>query len=294
MSAISAITTGARRACTQIGQNMKSGKGLQKAAKFFEADGFNMNTIAFNTLLLSAVIGPRILQARDADERREILTRDSITILTILFAMKGLKAGFSKLMTKPTGLVLAKDGPNTKNCKNIFSKFYDYIRPSGVAAMSSEQIASKYGNITSKEDLTKLVKFLGENGGDPSKALNLNRELSEVTTEALGDIKGKGAKEIIELIEKDTNGKVNNLIKKLTDINNPLTKAGKRVNAWFQAGSLGLVVSFIGFGLPALNKKLTTKNHQKNTQLNNAALPRPLFNNNYTQLQRETFKDFIG
>jgi len=284
----------ATKTCSNIGSNFAKSKTLQKVGKFFEADGFNMGGAAFNTLILSAVVAPRMIQARDADERREILTRDATTILTLLFAMKGLKAGFSKAMSKVNGLVLTNKG--AAEGKNVVAKAFDYIKPSGISSLSSGQITSKYGQISTKDELVKLLEYVKNGKGNIAKVLNTGKELAGETAHALGDISKKGADEIIDMVKKAPEEKLSGILNILKDVENPLTKAGKKVNALLEAGSLGIIISFLGFGLPAINKKITEKNHMKNKVLNREPLPAPLFNNSLkiTPNQKEVFKQFLG
>ena len=259
--AISAIRSTLAKGVEQVGSKFQASKVMKNANKFFETDGFNMGSTAFNTLIMTAVVLPRLVQARDNDERREILTRDMTTVLTLLFAMKGINAGLSKLVSNATGLVLTNK-PNASG-KNVLAKAFDYIRPSGIRAMNDKEIISKYGQITNKESLIKLFEYIKDGGGNIAKTLNIKGDLAKNVKSALGDIKDMGADDIINKVK----GMSEESLKGITDIlkspNNPIAKKCKGISGWFQAGALGVIIGFLGFGLPAINKIMTSKAHAK-------------------------------
>ena len=86
----------------------KEGSFASKLNKFTEGRGMNPGRGAFLALISVCTLIPRFMQARDADERSEILRRDVTSILTITFAMKAIKAGLSALMAKKSGLQIGR------------------------------------------------------------------------------------------------------------------------------------------------------------------------------------------
>ncbi len=248
--------------CENIGKKFSTSKVLKKANKFFETDGFNFGSTAFNSLVMGAVILPRFIQARDNDERREILTRDTTTIATLLFAMKGINAGLSKAVSKATGLVLTNK-PNASG-KNAFAKIYDYIRPSGIRAMSEKEILSKYGQIANKDSFVKLLEYVKDGGGDIAKTLNIKGDLADGVKSALGNIKGMSADDIINKVKEMSEDSLKGIVKVLESPNNPIATKCKHISAWFQGGALAVIIGFLGFGLPAINKVMTSRAHAKN------------------------------
>lgn len=260
-----------KKAVSNLGSKVCSSTKLQKINKFFEPDGISMAPYAFMGLISGFVVVPRVIKARDADERREILTRDVLTIATLLFAMKALSAGFSKIASKKTGLVLT-NGKVDKSA-GIFKKLGAYLHPNGgVSAMSNENIISKYTHIEDKRTLGNFLDYIHTNDGDVRKVLTLDNKNNGVLTKAAKEVFGDGignmsAEDIIGKVKAADANKLEPLLKVLNSDANPLVKTAKGVNAWLQAGSLGVIVSLLGFGLPAINKAITNKKYEKQAQV---------------------------
>ncbi len=267
---VSKIFAPVKKAVSNLGSKVATSAKLHSVNKFFEPDGVSLAPYAFMCLLSGFVIVPRVIKARDNDERREILTRDVLTIATLLFAMKGLSAGFSKFASKKTGLILT-NGKVDKNA-NIFKKLGAYLHPNGgIKAMSSDDIISKYTRIEDKKTLGNFLDYIQTNDGDVKKVLTLdskkNGALSQATKEVFGgSIDNMKAEDVIQTIKSADDSTLAPLLRVLSSKDNPLVKAAKGVNAWLQAGSLGVIVSFLGFGLPAINRAVTNKRHEKQAQ----------------------------
>ncbi len=264
---VNKIFTPVKKAVSNLGAKVCSSTKLQKINKFFEPDGISIAPYAFMGLISGFVVAPRVVKARDDDERREILTRDVLTVATLLFAMKALSAGFSKIASKKTGLVLT-NGKLDKNA-GILKKLGAYFHPNGgISAMSSDDIISKYTHIEDKKTLGNFLDYIHTNEGDVKKVLMadakksgpLSKAAKEVLGENIGDMK---AEDIIQKIKSADEGTLSGLIEILKSKNNPLVKTAKGVNAWLQASSLGVIVSFLGFGLPAINRAVTNKKYEK-------------------------------
>jgi hypothetical protein len=269
---VNKIITPVKDAVSNLGSKVCKSVKLQKINKFFEPDGISIAPYAFMALISGFVVAPRVVKARDDDERREILTRDVLTVATLLFAMKALSAGFSKLASKKTGLVLT-NGKVGKGA-GFLKKLGAYFHPNGgVSAMSNEDIISKYTHIGDKRTLGNFLDYISTNDGDIKKVLTLDSKkggvLSQATKEVFGNIDEMEAEDIIKTVRTADSEKLAPLIKVLNSDKNPLVKTAKGVNAWLQAGSLGVIVSFLGFGLPAINKLVTNKKYEKQTQKNN-------------------------
>lgn len=292
----------------------KDGSFASKVNKFTEGRGINPGRGAFLALISICTLVPRFLQARDADERSEIVRRDVTTILTITFAMKAIKAGLSALMAKKSGLPLTFT--NIPENANPLKKALGYFQQKGTTAFSAEDITANYANIDGKEALTRFLGFVDDNKGSVGKVLTFDRAkgsrgdgaLTQAAKKLLGENFDftKPGKEIIAAVQsKDaSNSAFSELSNILKDTNaNPISKFGKGINAKFETVALIAVASFLGFGLPKLNEKLTKDKYLHNDgnikdtyKDPNIDLPY-LKPNAYTTLnnnQKMIFQNFLG
>lgn len=314
-----------------IGQQMSSGvtkigravqkpdSFVQKANKFVEGRGMNPGRSAFLALVYSCTLIPRLLKARDKDERLEILRRDLVTVTTICFAMKALKAGSCQIAAKKTGLPLVD--PVSLKDANPFVKALGYFQERGATAYSADDIAVNYSNVKGKDMLTRFLTFVDENNGNVGKVLTFDRAktsifgkktpdgpLTKASKKLLGnkfDFTQSGS-DIINAINKlDENNAGFKAIEEAlkNDKSNPVTRFGQGVSSKFETASLVAVAGFLGFGLPKLNEKLTKDKYfnkkdggtLKPTYQNpNYPLPQYSFHNALNQNERNVFQAFLG
>lgn len=253
----------------------KDGSFASKVNKFTEGRGINPGRGAFLALISICTLVPRFLQARDTDERSEIVRRDVTTIVTITFAMKAIKAALSALMAKKSGLPLTFT--NIPDNANPLKKALGYFQQKGTTAFSAEDITANYANIDGKETLTRFLGFVDDNKGNVGKVLTFDRAkgskgdgaLTQAAKKLLGENFDftKSGKEIIAAVQsKDaSNSAFSELSNILKDTNaNPISKFGKGINAKFETVALIAVASFLGFGLPKLNEKMTKDKYLSN------------------------------
>ena len=159
---INKISQAATKVSKKVGEVILSNKPsqagakkvLEKANKFLQGESYNPGRGAYYLLMGGFVIAPRLLKAREPDEFREILTRDTVTVLTILFAMKGLQSGMCNLAQKKSGLVLVKDlvGKDAKKLQRLKG----YLNPEGgILPLGSDEIAARYSRYHSKRSFVK-------------------------------------------------------------------------------------------------------------------------------------------
>ncbi len=274
----------ARKTCQNLGAKVTKSFSADTADKFVklnkftETDGVAMAQASFITLVGTCVIIPRLLKARDNDERREILTRDITTVATMLLAMKALRGSFSDTVGKMTGMVLTKNAGNP-DAKGI-KKLGQYLNPmGGISSLDEKEIKTIYSQFKDKESIIKFLKNLDEKGGNSDKVMAriLNSGEQDIIGKIFGIKKIEGMeetakklfgenleiKDVIETIEKADDETIKPILDVLNNDNNPLVKMAKGTNAWLQAVSLGIIIGFTGFGLPAINKALTDKRHAK-------------------------------
>ncbi len=197
---INKITSYAADATKKLGKTILNNKpegaalskGLNKVNDFFQGKSYNPGQGAYYVLMGGFVIAPRLLQAREPDEFREILTRDVTTVLTLLFAMKGLKSGMCSAAQKKAGLSLVKDSVGKDAGK--FKRLLGYLNPNGgITALDSKQIISKYSGINSKDALVNTLTTLDKEGGSVAKMFSVEKQKS-----VLGQKVSEGVKKLTE------------------------------------------------------------------------------------------------
>ena len=224
---INRVTSAISRGATKIGQTIldnkpdgsKLGNGLRKVNNFIQGESYNPGRGAYYFLMGGCVIAPRLVQAREPDEFREILTRDIITVLTILFAMKGLKSGMCTAAQKKAGIPLVEDlvGKNATKIKRLKG----YLNPNGgITALDSVEINSRYSRIFTKDELVNTLKTVDNEGGNIasmfsvetkggffSKLFGIEKKtpLLDAAKEMFGDdFATKSNQELIDIVENIT------------------------------------------------------------------------------------------
>ena len=248
-----------------------------------------------------------------ADEIKEILFRDIQTVVIILFALKSLDAVICRLVSKMQGLPLTnkayknvfRPDSNLKigdRIKNAFSNIVDTLNPTGgIIKYSNDEIVTRYSNYDSIDQVKKLFNELPKQGGDNQKVFKkiLNSMIDSQKTliahkksQKAGGItvSTKKAEEVInklnglkekswevindEKLDKDVAAKIVDFFK---DPNNNLVTYGKKLGAILKTIALAIEVSYLGFGLPALNQRrlekkyLSDKDNIAKNQFHNAA-----------------------
>lgn len=307
---------------TNLGRNVqKNGSLSSKINKFTEGRGVNCARGAFLTMVYSCTLIPRFLKARDNDERSEILRRDIVTLFTICFAMKAIKAGACSLMAKKSGLPLTFT--NIPEGANKFKKALGYFQQKGTTAFSAEDITANYANIDSKETITRFLDYVDKNHGDVGKVLTFDKAkpnslfkgkhedgaLTKAAKKLLGkdfDFTKPGSEIISEIKKKNASDEAfTNLSNALKDSDtNPVSKFAKGISAKFETFALIAVAGFLGFGLPKLNEKMTkdkyfsgdgalkTSYENPNSGVPNRPMPSAL--NTLNTGQRMVFQNFLG
>ncbi len=278
-------------------------KALRGIARISEPVKNAVNPTMFATALYTCALVPRILNARDKTEKREIITRDAIAISTLVFAMKAINGAIGKVAQKKTGIVLTSETKPLKNL-NPLQKFVEFIRPTkGVSLLSDEYLKSKLV-VSDLDGLKGLLKWLEDNGGDVTKALTTdaktNGPLATFTNQLFKDgVKGKKAVDIIKAL--DEKPKIaEQIIRRLSQDTNPLVQKAKFINSGIiKTLGLTVVVAVLGVGLPMLNKFLTKKLDEKAWEEGTAREEWQKENIFIKQLhldklQTQTFQNFLG
>ena len=174
----------------------------KKALGAFEPTGSNNSFVGLASIMLGAVVVPRVITAakrnpdnKEAtkDEIAEILFRDLQTIAIILFALKSMNSVIANYATKKGGIPMVnkaykplfEEGMSIKDKAQDFIKkplekfkaigknIVDTINPvGGSTALTSEEYISRYSGYKNIDDIIKLMKDVPEHGGDSKKVFN--------------------------------------------------------------------------------------------------------------------------
>ncbi len=253
---------------------------LRKVGKAFEFDKFNFSHYGLMAICYGAVILPRYFQSRDPDEKREVIVRDVITVTAIIFARRSLQNVFSKVCSNVTGFALHT---KPKNHNGFYQKAYNYLRPhKGINILSSEQIASKYGNIHEyKNGIVDFCEFISKNDGDVKKVLSYDKNIKKNVIDLYktwsspnknGNFDEATSRELVLMLKdknkmgKDQNKYIKNIENILSNPNeNSLVHHAKVLNSSFDfVTTFGLVPLMLGYFIPKFNENVTKKNRLKN------------------------------
>lgn len=267
-----------------------------KAHELLEYTGYNFTKTTFALLSTLGLLLPRGKRAwdraqidengkRDMTEIHEIIFRDTISALSVVFAVPMLTKMFVKSYENKSGFVLtnrASDG------KNWIKKAIDVIYPySSLEVLSVADLDTIYGGIDSKSKLLNFANFIDKKGGDLAKILSKSENKSLMfndKTFSLDSIK--------KLSKEEKNKKIISMFEKL-DISDPKAKNEIISKVMKGAGTLkdnkiakmarglnslpGLISTFVlsplllGYVIPEMTYRNTRKTHQKMLKEKNAA-----------------------
>ena len=263
----------------------------EKFYELFEYSGYNFSKSMFAALSVFGLLAPRGKRAwdraqkdengkRDLTELNEILLRDTVSSLSVVFAVPILTKVFVNNYENKKGFILTN---RASEGAKPFKKFLDVINPySNLEVLSIADLDAIYGNINSKDKLMNFAKFVDKNGGDLEKILSKSENVKEMFNEksfTLDSIKSLAKKDknkkIIELFEKfevadskAVNETISKLMKGSGDIkNNKIASMARGLNS-----VPGLISTFIispvllGVLIPKLTYFNTKKAHMKMAQ----------------------------
>ena len=260
----------------------------EKAQELLEYTGYNFTKTTFACLSTFGLLLPRGKRAwdraqidengkRDMTEINEILLRDTVSSLSVVFAVPLLTKALVRMYEDKVGFILTN---KASEGKNMFKKFLDIINPySDLQVLSVAELESIYGNIDSKSKLMNFAKFVDNKGGDLEKILSKSDNVKEMFNEksfTLDSIKNltreEKNKKIIKFFEdikvKDNKAKhdsIAKLMKGSGDIkHNKIAKVARGLNSL-----PGFISTFIispillGILIPMLTYHNTRKAHEK-------------------------------
>jgi len=305
-----------------IGKAVKnSGNGVKKVIKSFEPNGGDNTFFGLASIMVGAVLIPRVITAakrnpdnKEAtkDEITEILFRDVQTILIMLFGLKMLNSGIGNIARKVSGVPMVEEplekifkDVNSKGFEGVVERTIDFVKhpiergktflknvgkivhPTGGSILSSgEQINSRFTNLKDYDQIKNFLEVVPELGGDSEKVYSkIINSLIKGQDEAIKRVenaaitKGEVAnvtnetkiKETLQKMLKDgvedfKENKPTDDIERLMvnffkNQNNDLVRSARNVKDWLRMLALGIEVTYLGFGLPALNQKRLEKKY---------------------------------
>lgn len=263
--------------------NVSFGSNSSFINNLFEKLDFNGHSASYPILAfytLGLMLGCRLFQARNSDERREVATRDFSGLITIVFAIPVLRNFTSTLMKKMSGVPISKILKSTKDYFNPTNKPFTFENISDVYSGVSkykkgivdfaENIDNHGGN------LRKVFDFLSD---ESKKALNtiaqrFSGKNTQVKSDGFLSRKFKAGKselnlpetneQIIEILKKaQTDDKFKPQLETITNEldkeKNPLVKFAEAQKSIPEAISIVAVSGFLGWFLPWFNINYTKK-----------------------------------
>ena len=186
----------------------------EKMQELLEYTGYNFSKTTFALLATLGLLFPRGKRAweraqidengkRDMTEINEILLRDTVSSLSVVFAVPMLTKMIVRSYEDKLGFVLTN---KASEGKNGFQKAMDLINPySDLEVLSVADLDSIYGNIDSKKKFGNFAEFVDKKGGDLEKIISKSDNASLVFNEktfTLDSIKNLSRKEKNEKIKK--------------------------------------------------------------------------------------------
>lgn len=159
----------------------------EKCQALLEYTGYNFSKTTFALLATLGLLWPRGKHAwerasvdsngkKDMTEIYEILLRDTVSSLSVVFAVPLLTKMLVKSYEDNVGFVLTNRASDGKNALN---KCLDIINPySDLEVLSVADLDSIYGNIDSKSKLLNFANFIDNKGGDLQKILSKSENAS--------------------------------------------------------------------------------------------------------------------
>lgn len=237
----------------------KEGK-IRNIAKAFEFDGADMSCATLLSVLGLGILTPRVLNSYDKHDKREILTRDILTLSTLVVGAKALLKNIVSKFEKSTGIVLSEK-PEGYFDKSKTSQFIDRLRPfGGIQVFSNNDISLKYTNIDEMKDGIKgFCKFITETGGDLSKFFSNDKTTKENIEKMVKKaIKDTNNAEIIAAIcDKDNDPYIKNIIEVFKKADNSFVKKAKSITGVFGFVSTFFAVPAFMIFLQKFNEKVT-------------------------------------
>ena len=246
----------------KIANAVASDGKFRKFANAFEFDGINMSCAALLSTMGLGVLYPRVKNAYDKHDRREILTRDIVTISALIAGAKALLKTITRTFEKVSGIAMSEKAPNYFEMSKS-RRIFEHLRPfGGVQVFSNSDIALKYTDVDKfKGGFEGFCKYVSEAGGNLVKLFQNDKTTKSNMESMLGkSLKNATEAEIMNAI-KDSKNKalVDNIINVFKNPNNTFVKKAKSITGVFGFISTFVAVPAFMIFLQKFNEKMTKK-----------------------------------
>lgn len=247
---------------------------LKRISDKFEYNKFNMSIYGVALLLYGVIIGSRYCQAKDKYDKREILTRDFLSISAILFLAHGLSTVISRMFTKITGFALTDIPGRCKHEKNIIKRAWHHINPldTDISLLSSSELTTKYSDLENYAGgVSDFFVFVRKHGGNIKKLLCHDKNVMAISNKIVGqDIRTlQGSdKEVAKIIsDAFEKAKGSPALKEFYDLlkdpHNPLVNRAKTMNSFFNCLAMIVLTPAFMIWIEKFNEKVTKKQIEK-------------------------------
>ncbi|MDD3013639.1 MAG: hypothetical protein PHC34_08055 [Candidatus Gastranaerophilales bacterium] len=285
----------------------------------------NINPFMYGWMLMGVVIGSRYFQARDKDEKREILTRDLIGLSGYLFAMPILMKGIASIVEKKTGFLtsfkknvndIKENIPN--KTKGFGSSIKGYVlQAKGYKLLSYANIKQTYvvdekiNNVKMSDFANLITKNTSEEGNHLYKILSFAIGKEKMEKELTTDKRNNaGIKEwlknledapVVDTVKKDLLETIKTQFKE----NGAVHKKAELLKSVPDLFALTSIITLLGWFLPWFNIHYTRalyksgKNNPAAKQSTQESKPAgqshntQTVTNNFTESQRNLFSEFV-
>jgi len=276
------------------GDKVTFGSGSSGGDKLFKKLDFNGHSVPYPILAfytLGLMLGCRMLQARNSDERREVATRDFSGLTTIVFAVPILRNLTSTAIRKASGVPISKIIKTIKGHFNPNNKPLSFENITDLYSGASK-LKNKLVDFTQNIDnhggnLRKVFDFLGDDSKKAFNEIAQGLSLKNTAVKSEGGISGlfsksfkagkaelnlpETNKEIIEVLKKAQESdkfkpQLEIITKELDNEKNPLVKVAEAQKSIPEAISIVAISGFLGWFLPWFNINYTKNLYKhKNT-----------------------------
>lgn len=267
----------------QVKQNLQ--KGFDWLGDKCNVENGSLTREMFLAVSFLFLLGARFIEARDNDERREILTRDIPAI-----AVSGVGA---LLLNNPVGRLVTKKSGIPITFKN--GKSLDFAQ--------QKQVKDWYTELsTIPNPLETFAETIDRNGGNIQKVMKkfgFENEMKAISESV------KNSEVINAIKNARTNNKtafeaLENLLKNV-GADNKVAKFAKSAQAAVKLSCLAVTAAFLGYFLPRLNIIITKKKVQESQQAANPQSPAGMveasvmkISNYHSTNAAQSFKNFLS
>ena len=283
--------------------------GFDRFFKKFDFNGHSVPHAIIGIYTLGLMLGARLYQARNADERREVATRDFSGLTTITFALPVARNWISTASKKLTGIPIAKP------LASVSAHFNPTKKP-----FSFENVEDIYsGPSKLKNGLVDFSKNISDQGGDLRKVFNLLSDDSKKSLNSIAEgLSGNNTTveigRLLDFVSKpfkagnsalklpETNEKIVELFKKaqqnekykahidvikkeLDNAKNPVVKLAEASKTLPEVASIVGISAFLGWFLPWFNINYTKKLYKDKNAQAEAVQKQPIIYSNNKELK---------